>query len=99
MKRGSILVNAARGAVLDEAAVTELVLNGHLGGFGTDVYTAEPFSLGHPYAKLFDKKNVILTPHMAWGAKEARERCMQEIIKNIEAYANGEIRNRVDLGY
>ena len=97
MKKGSILVNAARGAVLDEAAVSELILNGHLGGFGSDVYSVEPFPLEHPYAKLLDKKNVILTPHMAWGAREARERCMEEIIKNIEAYRNGEIRNRVDL--
>ncbi len=97
MKKGSILVNAARGAVLDETAVTELILSGHLGGFGTDVYTVEPFPLDHPYTKLFDKKNVILTPHMAWGARQARERCMEEIIKNIEAYRNGETRNRVDL--
>ncbi len=97
MKKGSILVNAARGAVLDEAAVTELVLIGHLGGFGTDVYTKEPFPAEHPYTRLFDRKNVILTPHMAWGAKEARERCMLEISKNIAAYERGEKRNRVDL--
>ena len=97
MKKGSILVNVARGAVLDEAAVTELVLSGHIGGFATDVYTSEPFSSEHPYTRLFGEKNVILTPHMAWGAKEARERCIQEIWKNIETYVKGGIRNRVDL--
>lgn len=97
MKKGSILVNAARGAVLDEAAVAELVLNGHLGGFGTDVYSREPFPKTHPYTQLFEEKNVILTPHMAWGAREARERCMAEIFENIEAYLRGENRNRVDL--
>ena len=97
MKKGSILINVARGAVLDEEAVTDLVLSGHLGGFGTDVYSQEPFPIAHPYGKLFDAKNVILTPHMAWGAKEARERCMREIAENIKAYFNGEIRSRVDL--
>ncbi len=97
MKKGSILVNVARGAVLDEAAVTESVLSGHLGGFGTDVYVEEPFRTGHQYEKLYTSENVILTPHMAWGAREARERCMQEIKKNIEAFLKKEIRNRVDL--
>lgn len=97
MKKGSILVNVARGAVLDEEAVTESVLSGHLGGFGTDVYAEEPFRTGHPYEKLYTSENVILTPHMAWGAREARERCMQEIKKNIEAFLKKEVRNRVDL--
>ena len=96
MKKGSILVNVARGAVLDEEAVTDLVLSGHLGGFATDVYTQEPFPLSHPYGRLLKEQNVILTPHMAWGAQEARKRCMAEIAKNIEAYSEGTLRNRVD---
>ena len=96
MKKGSILVNVARGAVTDEGAVAEAVLSGHLGGFGCDVYAKEPLEAGHPYQALFALPNVILTPHMAWGAKEARERCADEIRQNIEAFLRGEERNRVD---
>ena len=97
MKKGSILVNVARGAVLDEAAVTEAVLSGHLGGFASDVYSREPFDASHPYAALYDLPQVILTPHMAWGAAEARNRCAEEIKQNIFAFERGEVRNRVDL--
>lgn len=95
MKRGAILVNMARGAVTDEAAVAEAVLSGQLGGFGADVYSAEPFPTEHPFTELLGLDQVLLTPHMSWGAKEARERCLQEMILNMEAYMRGEERNRV----
>ncbi len=97
MKKGSILVNVARGAVTDEAAVAEAILSGHLGGFGCDVYSKEPLEAEHPYHALFGLPHVIFTPHMAWGAKEARERCADEMKKNILAFLRGEKRNRVDL--
>ncbi len=96
MKKGSILVNVARGAVLDEEAVANAILSGHLGAFGCDVYSSEPFAADHPYTKLYHVPNVILTPHMAWGAKEARQRCAEEIKKNISSFLNGEKRNRID---
>lgn len=97
LPKGAILINVARGAVVDEEAVTDAVLDGSLGGFGCDVYTAEPFSPNHPYSRLYPCQNVILTPHMAWGAYEARTRCLDEICKNIAAFLKGEERNRVDL--
>lgn len=97
MKKGAILVNVARGAVLDEAAVAAAVLSGHLGGFGCDVYTKEPFGAEHPYTELLSMPNVILTPHMAWGSYEARNLCLSEICLNIKSYFSNEIRNRVDL--
>ncbi len=97
MKKGAILVNVARGAVLDEAAVAEALLNGDLGGFGCDVYTSEPFGEDHPYTSILSQKNVILTPHMAWGAYEARARCLDEIAENIRVFTRGGVRNRVDL--
>ena len=97
MKSDAILVNVARGAVMDEAAVASAILTGKLGGFGCDVYTEEPFPLSHPYQRLLGHPNVILTPHMAWGSHEARERCVNEIAKNIRAFVAGEIRNRVDI--
>lgn len=97
MKRDAILVNVARGAVADEAAVAEAVLSGTLGGFGCDVYTKEPFEREHPYTALLSHPRVILTPHMAWGSYEARSLCLDEICRNITCFFNGEIRNRVDL--
>lgn len=96
MKKDAVLVNVARGAVLDEEAVAEAVLNGRLGGFGCDVYTEEPFSETHPYNTILTHPAVILTPHMAWASHEARSLCLAEICQNIRAFLNGEERNRVD---
>ena len=95
MKKGVVLVNVARGAVFDEEDVTNGVLEGKIGGLGVDVYSTEPFDKNHPYNKLLDKENVVLTPHMAWAAYEARNRCLQEIVKNIESFENKEDRNRI----
>lgn len=96
MKPDAILVNVARGAVTDEAAVAEAVKTGRLGGFASDVYSTEPFGEDHPFSSLLGLDNVLLTPHMAWGAIEARVRCLGEIVKNIDAFLGGEKRCRVD---
>ncbi len=98
MKPTSILVNAARGAVTDEEAVTEAILNEKIAGFATDVYSVEPIPQGHAFEKLYGHDNVLFTPHMAWGAYEARQRLIDEIALNIKSFENGENRNRVDLG-
>jgi len=95
MKKSAILVNAARGAVTNEADVAEAVKNGIIGGFGTDVYSVEPMEEGSPLQQIKDLPNVILTPHMAWGAYESRVRCINEIAHNIEAFIKGESVNRV----
>ena len=97
MKQNAILINVARGAVTDEQAVAEAVLNHRLGGLGVDVYSTEPLPLEHPFQDLLGLDNVCLTPHMAWGAYEARVRCLKEVAANIEAFLRGEVRNRVDL--
>ncbi len=95
MKDGAYLVNVSRGAVTDEAAVAHSVLSGKLGFFGCDVYSEEPMPESHPFWKIKEVPNVCLTPHMAWGAFEARERCMNEIKQNIISFTNGERRNRI----
>ena len=97
MKESVILVNEARGAVLNEGEVAEAVLKGRISAFGCDVYSKEPFPNGHPYEKIMGLKNVILTPHFAWGAYEARVRCINIIAENIKAFVDGEIKNRVDI--
>ena len=97
MKDGVILVNMARGAVTDEAAVAEAVKSGKLGALGCDVYSVEPFPEIHPYYAIRERENVLLTPHMSWGAYEARDRCLREMILNMQAFFAGEERNRVDI--
>ena len=79
------------------AAVVTAVENGKIGGLGVDVYSVEPITNDSPYNRILDRSNVILTPHMAWGAYEARVRCMNEIVKNIETFMMGGKRNRVDI--
>lgn len=96
MKESAILVNVARGLVTDEEAVSEAILNKKIAGFGTDVFSTEPYPENHCFKRIANCKNVILTPHMAWGASDARQRCISEISENIRAFYKGEIRNRVD---
>ena len=97
MKKGVILVNEARGAVVSESDVTEALLSGKLGGFGCDVYSAEPMPKDHPYNKIMHLDNCLLTPHSAWGSYEARVRCINVICENIKSYLEGKTLNRVDI--
>ena len=96
MKDGVVLVNMARGAVTDEAAVARAVEKGKIGALGCDVYSVEPFTEAHPYYAIRQRDNVLLTPHMSWGAYEARARCLEEMILNMQAFFEGKERNRVD---
>ena len=95
MRPNTIVINVARGAVTDEAALAEAVLEGRIGGLGVDVYSAEPFPTVHPFYGIRHLDNVCLTPHMAWASAEARARCVNEMAKNALAFFKGEMRNRV----
>ncbi len=97
MKKDAIFINVARGAITNEAALADAILNDKIGGIGIDVYSQEPFSENHPFYKLLGNKKTYLTPHMAWGSYEARKRCMDEVYENIVSFFNGKIRNRLDL--
>lgn len=97
MKKNAILVNTSRGAVTDEKAVADAVKAGKLAAFGTDVYSHEPFVENDPLYAIKAFPNVCMTPHMAWGAFEARTRCIDEIAENIRDFYSGGTRNRVDL--
>lgn len=96
MKPGALLINVARGAVCDENALTEAVESGHLGGLGVDVFSVEPFPADHPYHRILGRENVCLTPHMAWGSLEARNRCIQVVGENIRDFLRGGDLNRVE---
>jgi len=95
MKDKVVLVNEARGAVTDENAVSEAVLSGKIGAFGCDVYSVEPMEENHPFNKIKDLENVCLTPHMAWGAIDSRQRCINEISENIKDFIKGGNKNRI----
>ena len=97
MKPTAIVVNVARGAVTDEAALAAAIREGRLGGIGVDVYSEEPFPTDHPFYAIKSYPNVILTPHMAWGGYETRVRLLEEMLKNVRAFLAKETRNRVDL--
>ncbi len=96
MKKGAVLINVARGAVTDEAALAQAIESGKLGGLGVDVFSAEPLPAEHPFQRIVDRDNVILTPHTAWGSLEARNRVILEMAENIRAFYAGEERNRVE---
>mgnify|MGYP002647393414 CR=1 FL=1 len=97
MKNDAIVINVARGAVADEQALSDAIMQSKLGGIGIDVYSTEPFPSDHPYAKIASYDNVCLTPHMAWGAYEARVRCLSEIVQNIDSFMQDGLRNRIDI--
>lgn len=97
MKKNALFINVSRGAVADEEALVKAVEDGKIGGLGIDVYSVEPMNEHSPYNRILNLKNVVLTPHCAWGAYEARKRCIDEVVKNIETFAMGGKRNRVDL--
>ena len=97
MKSDVVLVNEARGAVFDEEAVAKAIEEGQIGALGCDVYSTEPFSESHPYNRIKDRENVLLTPHAAWGSYESRCRCINIISENIQAFNEGKILNRVDI--
>ena len=96
LKPHAIVINVARGAVTDEAALAAAVREGRIGGLGVDVYSAEPLPHDHPFQSIRSLPNVCLTPHMAWGAYETRVRLLSEIAENIREYLRGGTRNRVD---
>ncbi len=96
LKKNAIVINVARGAVTDEAALAKALEEGRIGGLGIDVYTAEPFGKEHPFWRIKELPNVCLTPHMAWGGFETRTRLLWEMAENIRSFQRGERRNRVD---
>ena len=96
LKRNAIVINVARGAVTDEAALTNAILEERIGGLGVDVYSKEPFDAEHPFNKIKHLTNVLLTPHMAWGGYETRVRLLGEIKENIISFYAGKSRCRVD---
>lgn len=94
MKPSSLLINTARGGLVDEAALAGALTRGVIAGAGFDVLTQEPPAADNPLLAL-RLPNFILTPHNAWASHEAMQGLANQLIGNIEAFARGEPVNRV----
>jgi phosphoglycerate dehydrogenase-like enzyme len=94
MKRRSILINTARGGLVDEALLVQCLKDGHLAALGVDVFTEEPARSAHP---LLAYHNVVCAPHLAWLTKETLERSLAAALENAKRLqAGAPLLNRVD---
>jgi glycerate dehydrogenase len=94
MKRGALLINTARGGLVDEKALVESLQRGTIGGAGFDVLTKEPPREGNPLLAV-NLPNFILTPHNAWASREAMQALADQLVENIEAFMRGEPQNLI----
>ena len=94
MKRDALLINTARGNIVDETALAAALREGRLGGAGFDVLAVEPPKQGGPLLA-GDIPNLIVTPHTAWASRESRQRLMDQVAENIRAFLEGTPRNVV----
>lgn len=92
MKQGAILINTARGALVDEQAVADALAAGRLAGYGADVMAQEPPKADNP---LLRQPHAYLTPHIAWATLEARKRLMDICVNNVAAFVSGKPINEV----
>jgi glycerate dehydrogenase len=94
MKNDAILINTARGGLIDSAALAEALRTGQIGAAAIDVLPKEPPVQGDP---LLDYKgdNLIVTPHIAWASNEARQAAVDELAANVAAFMEGRQRNRI----
>ena len=97
MKENAILLNLGRGGIVNEKDLAIALDSDMIGGAGLDVLEKEPIDPENPLLKIKNKEKLLITPHIAWTSIEARKRLVNEIVENIRAFLNGEIRNRVDL--
>ncbi len=94
MKPSAILINTARGNLVDEAALLDALRSGRIAGAGFDVLSIEPPREGNPLLDV-DLPNFILTPHVAWSSRQAMQTLADQLVDNIEAYVAGRPQNRV----
>ncbi len=96
MKPTAILINVARGKVVNNGDLYEALVTGQIQAAGLDVIEEEPLELTNPLSRLKDSNQLIITPHLAWASVEARTRCVEGVYQNIEAFLRGEDRNIVN---
>lgn len=97
MKKSAVLVNVARGPVVNNADLYQALVDDKIAGAGLDVVDKEPLESTNPLSQMKDSNKLIITPHLAWASVEARKRCVSGVYANIKAFVNGENRNIVNL--
>lgn len=97
MKNSAILANMGRGPIVVESDLAKAIDEELIAGAALDVFEVEPIKEDNPLVSVKNKDRLVLTPHIAWASVEARNRLFKEVINNIKAFYNGEVRGRVDL--
>lgn len=93
MRPGALLINTGRGPLIDEPALAAALESGHLGGAGLDVLSVEPPPADHP---LLQAPRCLVTPHIAWAARAARQRLLQIVVANLQGFLSGKPHNVVN---
>lgn len=95
MKHHAILLNLGRGGIVNEADLVRILEEGFIGGAALDVLKREPIDSENPLLRIEQNDRLLITPHIAWASREARNTLLKEIVKNIEGYIKGMPRNTV----
>lgn len=93
MKKNAILLNLGRGPIVNDSDLAKALLENKIAAAGLDVVSVEPIEANNPLLEIKDSTKLIITPHVAWGTYESRNRCIDEVYKNIVAFLNHEERN------
>lgn len=96
MRDGVVIINAARGGLIDETALTDALNSGKVGGAGCDSVSVEPIEAGNP---LMSAKNIIITPHIGWSSRESRQRLMDVVVENLRSHLDGKTINTVNMPF
>ena len=96
MKKTAVFLNLGRGPIVVEKDLADALEQGEIAAAGLDVLCEEPMSPDNPLGKLKDSSKLIITPHIGWASKETRQKLMDEVYLNIEAFQKGEKRNVVE---
>ena len=94
MKPGALLINTARGGIVDEAALAQALQQGWIAGAGVDVLTEEPPRHGNPLLEIMTP-NLIITPHVAWASEQAMQGLADQVVANLDAFVAGRPQNLV----
>ncbi|RQQ53288.1 D-2-hydroxyacid dehydrogenase [Burkholderia stagnalis] len=95
MARRPLVINTARGGLVDEAALVDALQSGQISGAGFDVVTEEPLPAAHPFQSILSHPGFILTPHVAWASDEAMQALADQLVENVAAFQGGAPRNVV----
>lgn len=95
MKKSAVLINVARGPVVNNVDLAKALEENLIAGAGIDVFETEPVAIDNPLWKIQDSTKLITTPHIAWGTVEARTLLVKEVAENIRAFINGNSRNLI----